>query len=235
MSRLRPLAVVAVLALAATSPTSLRSQTSTDPKQARIELVREFVRELEVLYRLQQTAKTEFAQDPSTTGKLMTAVRQGTRTIAEMRTSIARLDSIAVDGTWAEIRTTLKGMHQSRIALVQEMTEGSKSLLSGPKPGVDYGTLVARAPELTAEVEQLDKLIFQMSQVLFFGLVDEGRLGADGKLHHLLITRKDRASMIRLINLAYGASLEDNNASYIVSSAWAIKYGLNKYKAADEN
>jgi hypothetical protein len=139
-----------------------------------------------------------------------------------------------LDGTWAELRTSLKESNQNRIALVQEMTEGAKSLLSGPKPGVDYGALVARAPELTAEVEQLDKLIFQMSQALFFGLIDEERLGPDGKLHHLLITRKDRASTIRLIDAVYAAKLEDNNASYIVSAAWAIKYGLNKYKAADE-
>jgi hypothetical protein len=34
----------------------------------------------------------------------------------------------------------------------------------------------------------------------------------------------------------FGATLEDKNASHIVSAAWAIKYGLTQthYKAADE-
>jgi hypothetical protein len=46
-------------------------------KQARIELVSEFIRELEVLYRLQETAKTELAQETSSQGKLVTAIRVG--------------------------------------------------------------------------------------------------------------------------------------------------------------
>lgn len=236
MSMFRPIMIViATLAFAAASLSPVRSQTSSDPKQARVELVREFIRELEALYHLQQTASKEFAEDPSDIGKLMTSVRMGTRILAEMRTSIVRLKGIAVNEPWAKFKTLLQEMDERRIALVQEMIDGSKSILSGPKPGVDYGDIVARAPELTAEIEQLDKMMFQMSQALFLGLVDDERVGPDGKLHYLLITRKDRASMIRLIDKSFGVkNLEDKNSGYIVAAAWAIKYGLNKYKAADE-
>jgi uncharacterized protein (DUF697 family) len=42
--------------------------------------------------------------------------------------------------------------------------------------------------------------------------------------------------MVQLIDKTFGPTLEDKNASYIVSSAWIIKYGLTRpnYKAADE-
>jgi hypothetical protein len=221
------------------SCTALQSQSAqgNTQKTARIALVQEFVRELEVLYRLQETAKKEFAEDSSASGKIMTSIRVGTRTLFEMNDSINRLSMINVDGTWAEFRDMLKQLHQERIALVQEMNQIGKALLSGPEPGVNYGKLTARAPELTAQVEQIDKSIFNMAQALFFALVDDARVGADGKLHHLILTKKDRTSMVQLIDKMFGpTTLEDKNSSRIVAAAWVIKYGLTRpnYKAADE-
>jgi hypothetical protein len=52
------------------------------------------------------------------------------------------------------------------MAAVEEMTQMSKAMLSGPAPGVNYGAMTARAPELTAQVEQIDKTMFTMSQAL---------------------------------------------------------------------
>ena len=199
-------------------------------KTARIALAQEFVRELEVLYRLQETAKKEFAEDSSGAGKLTTD------TLFEMNDSINRLSMINVDARWAEFRDALKKLHRERIVLVHEMNQTSKTLLAGPEPDVNYGKLTARAPEITAQVEQIDKIIFTIAKAMFFALVDDDRRGADGKLHYLILTKKDRTSMVQLIDKIFGPTLEDNNASRIVSSAWIIKYGMTRpnYKAADE-
>ena len=153
-----------------------------------------------------------------------------------MNESINRLSMINVDGRWAEFRDLLKQLHEERIASVQEMNEIGKALLSGPEQGVNYGKLTARAPEITAQVEQIDKIIFTIAKAMFFALVDDDRRGADGKLHYLILTKKDRTSMVQLIDKMFGPTLEDKNASRIVSSAWVIKYGLTwpHYKAADE-
>jgi hypothetical protein len=212
-----------------------RSPTVAE-KTARIALVREFVREMEVLYRLQETAKKEFAEDSSTAGKLATSIRVGTRTRFEMQESVSRLDMIGLDTRWGEIRDLLKSFHNQRMEAVQEMNQMSKAMLSGPEPGVNYGAMTARAPELTARVEQIDKSMFQMSQALFFALVDEGRVEEDGNLHHLILNQKDRADAVHTIDAAFGQSLDDKNSTSIVSAAWAIKYGLTRpnYKAADE-
>ncbi len=58
----------------------------------------------------------------------------------------------------------------------------------------------------------------------------------DGKLHHLIIDKKDRAGIIHTIDTVFGKSLDDKSASSIVNAAWAIKYGLTRsiYKASDE-
>jgi hypothetical protein len=199
-------------------------------KTARIALAQEFVRELEVLYRLQETAKKEFAEGSPGAGKLTTD------TLFEMNDSINRLSMINVDARWAEFRDALKKLHQERIVLVHEMNQMSKTLLAGPEPDVNYGKLTAHGPEITAQVEQIDKIIFTISKAMFYALVDDDRAGADGKLHHLILTKKDRTSIVQLIDKTFGPTLEDKNASYMVSSAWVIKYGLTRpnYKAADE-
>jgi len=170
----------------------------------------------------------------------MTGIRVGTRTVLEMNDSINRLDMIALDGPWTESKDLLKRMDAERIRIVQEMTQIGKSILSGalgqPDPSVNYGAMTAHAPELTAQVEQIDKSMFTMAQPIFFGLVDERRLGPDGKVYHLLLTKKERDDMTQLIDNAFGPSLKDKNATHIVNAAWAIKYGLTRpnYKSADE-
>ena len=76
-----------------------------------------------------------------------------------------------------------------------------------------------------------------MAQAMFFALVDDARVAADGNLHHLLLTKKERASMVQLIDKMFGpTNLEDKNSTHIVAAAWAIKYALTRphYKAADE-
>jgi hypothetical protein len=119
-----------------------RSPGATE-KTARIALVREFVREVEVLYRLQETAKKELAENSSTAGQLTTSIRVGTRTLFEMQESVSRLDMISLDTRWGEFRDLLKSFHNQRMATVQELIQMSKALLSGPEPGVNYGAMTA--------------------------------------------------------------------------------------------
>jgi hypothetical protein len=116
------------------------------------------------------------------------------------------------------------------------MNDAAKKLLRGPEPGVNYGELTARAPELTAGVEQLDKMMFEMSQAMFLGLVDDERVGSDGLLHHLVVTRKQRDQMIKEIDSSFGPSLNNKNPTHVVSAAQIMRYGLTlpKYRSSDE-
>jgi hypothetical protein len=52
------------------APVQSQPLPENSQKTARIALAQEFARELEVLYRLQETAKKEFAEDSSTSGRL---------------------------------------------------------------------------------------------------------------------------------------------------------------------
>ena len=50
------------------------------------------------------------------------------------------------------------------------------------------------------------------------------------------LSRNERSQMVKKLDIAFGSSLDDKNASHIVLAAWAIKYGLTlpRYKSADE-
>jgi len=231
--------LVAILAFPITARTQdaascVQPSPRNAEKCARIALAQEFVRELEIL---QQAAKQELAEDSSGPGKLATSMKVRTRMLFEMNDSINRLSMINVDAKWAEFRDALKKLHHERIVLLHEMNQMSKTLLAGAEPDVNYGKLTAPAPEITAQVEQIDKIIFTIAKAMFFALVDDDRVGRGGKLHHLLLTKKERTSMVQLIDKMFGSkTLEDKNSSHIVAAAWVIKYGLTRpqYKAADE-
>jgi hypothetical protein len=172
--------IILLMCFSATGSQAVENQASS-ARMARINFVNEFIREVEVMYRLQETAKKEFAEDGSTGGKLSTAIRMGTRTIMEMNTSIRMLEGITgLDEQWNKFRSILEQNHAQRISESQEIVEMTKKILRGPEPGVNYGDFSGRAPELTAQVEQLDKNIFDMSKALFFCLIDEKKVDKDG-------------------------------------------------------
>ena len=71
----------------------------------------------------------------------------------------------------------------------------STEFLSGPKPDVDYGKLVARVPQLRALNDNLDEMLFKMAGGVFLCLIDDRRVNPAGK-------RKRRSKVHSLCGLA---------------------------------
>jgi hypothetical protein len=83
------------------SGASLQSEplTGNAQKAARIALAQEFVRELEVIYRLQETEKKEFAEDSSGSGKRWSHfLRQPAKVDSTMQRTIHHEDAETVFG-----------------------------------------------------------------------------------------------------------------------------------------
>jgi hypothetical protein len=197
-------------------------------KVVRIQFVNEFIRELETLHRLQQTAAKELAEHTSPTGKLMTAVRVGTLTIMEITSENGRLETLKLGERWQSFNTSLQKLNDMRIEMNTEIVDGAKKLLSGPKNGVDYGAIMARAPELTAYIEQVDKGIFDISVPVALSLIDQGRIDKEGKLSYLILTEKQRAQMVKLLESIFGSKLSEESQNYIVSAASTLKHQLTR-------
>jgi hypothetical protein len=120
--------LVAILAFPITARTQeaascVQPSPGNAQKCARIALAQQFVRELEIIYRLQEAVKQELAEDSSGPGKLATSIKVRTRMLFEMNDSINRLSMINVDAKWAEFRDALKKLHHEPPGM--ELSAGS--------------------------------------------------------------------------------------------------------------
>jgi hypothetical protein len=91
--------LVAILAFPITARTQeaascVQPSPGNAQKCARIALAQEFVRELEIIYRLQEAVKQELAEDSSGPGKLATSIKVRTRMLFEMNDSIQALAQV---------------------------------------------------------------------------------------------------------------------------------------------
>jgi hypothetical protein len=72
-----------------------------------------------------------------------------------MKKSAGILDRISLGSQFDNFRTTLIEINVERASLSQEIVVASKKFLSGQEAGVNYGALSARAPEITAQPNNL--------------------------------------------------------------------------------
>jgi hypothetical protein len=146
------------------------------------------------------------------------------------------LSDIHIDERCGGFVDGLKQINEHRISIHQEMIQIATQFLNGPKPGVEYGNLLARTPQLTAENDSLDELLFKIASAVFLCLVDDTRTNAKGNLEYLILTRSERDQMRNRIRSIFGANLDTKDQKYVVSAGWVMNQGLSmtKYKAVDE-
>ena len=85
-------------------------------------------------------------------------------------------------------------LYQCQIDLYQRLNEISAKFLAGPKPGVDYSSLAAEVPEIRAELEQLQNVVFAASALVFMTLVDP-KPDSQDQVSHLLITKAEKSDL----------------------------------------
>jgi hypothetical protein len=98
------------------------------------------------------------------------------------------LESIHLGGHCSGFESGLSEIDTQRNSIHGEMVHISTVFLSDLKPDVDYGKLVARMPQLTAQNDSLDEMLFKMASAVFLCLVDDTRKDAAGTLDHLILT-----------------------------------------------
>jgi hypothetical protein len=226
-------------ALFATGLSALHAQSISDKEKhaARIAFANEFLRELGAAYKVQQVATKELALDVSPTDKMMTAIRSSTRIIMDAKTNVGMLSDIHLDERCSGFVDGLRDINETRQSIHQEMIQISMVFLSDQKPDIDYGKLVSRMPQLTAENDSLDETLFKMAPAVFLCLVDDARVNAADNLDHLVLTGAERAQMLRYIRSLFGPALDaKGDQKYIVSAGWVINQGLSmkKYSSADD-
>jgi hypothetical protein len=133
----------------------------------------------------------------------------------------------------------LVGFYQHEVELHQRIIEiGSKFVVgAGPKPGVDYQALLAKMPELRAELDATTKGVFEASPMVFMTLIDP-KPDSQDHVSHLIITKQEKADLLSNLNIILKDQPEQDDHEthdFYISSAMVLRDAFKKgYKCSDE-
>jgi hypothetical protein len=162
-------------------------------------------------------------------------IRSSTRIILELNAQIAALKQMTLDRQFASVPGTIIAFYQNKIEVHQRMIELATAFMAGPKPNVDYGAIAAEAPKLTATIEYIDRSLFRATPLIFAMLIAD-KPDSQGHMSRLRITRAERYSLLRSLQIDFDNKMDAHDQNYIVSSATVLRDYLSKkgYKCSDE-
>lgn len=217
------------------------SQSCNAQETSHYNVVAEFIRELGDTKTARDSAMMEVAQNEGLEGEkkiqqtLIDAIHNCTKVDLQLNTSNYMLKSMYLEKPFETLIPSLITFNNQKIKLYEEMKDISKTIMSGPKPGVDYSVLAGRMPEIRAELEYVDKSIYQISPLIFALLIDD-KPDNQNRLSHLNITKDERNNLIKSIKNYFGSSLEEKDQTWIASSAYLLRSQLTDqgYKSSDD-
>jgi hypothetical protein len=216
---------------------ALSSQAATQAAQtSRLEFVSEYVRELGANEDMREIAAKEMAEAGTDKNSANAAiVRTSTRIILELNAQIAALKGMTLDGQFANVPQSIADFYQRKIEIYKQMRAMAQAFMSGPKPGVDYGAIAAKAPELTAMIEYIDQSLFKATPLVFAALIAD-KPDNQGHMSRLRITRAERDELLHHLQIEFGAKMDSAEQNTTVSSATVLRNYLSKkgYKCSDD-
>src|SRR5471032_370959 len=206
----------------------------------RYELARTFVEELVGMHQAEVLMNRDLKAIPQnsdrTQATMIAIVRNGTRTRMRLNVTIRLLQQIEpVDKNFESLISYLINMYGRKEQLYAEMVDAGKTMLAGEKPGVDYGVLVGRMPEVRAQLEFVDESIFKAVPMLGMLMVSD-KPDSKGHLSHFAITRKEAQEIISMIQIGFGKSLDAKEQNWTTSSASILRTYLRDkgFKYSDD-
>jgi len=197
------------------------------------ELVTEYIRELGTLERL-RSRDEEDTVGKSPQEKFLACINYGTASRLELQSQIQILSRMNASEEVQVFLLNAKLFKKAEIDIFDRMVTGCSTMLSGPQEGVNYGELLSQMPKMRAELEYIEKTLFEATPLLFSALIDP-RPDSQNHMSHLVITREERNRLIKKIDSYFGDKLDKESQNYTVSSASVLKAYLKKgYKCSDE-
>ena len=228
-----PLAIIALSFAAALTPSMM---VGTAQAGDAYNFVKEYVRQLAAFEAIRDHAEKELAQSQSgAASQMLTCIRSGQLYQLELNTDIAQLGEVKLGNPVEKLPTILVQLYQQKLEQHRQMAELCATMIAGPKPGVDYGEIVAAMPKITANIEYLDHTMFDASPMVFAALIDQ-RPDRENHLSHLVISKAERDALVLQLALSFGKKMDQDDQNWGVSTASVLRDYLTKkgYKFADD-
>jgi hypothetical protein len=220
--------VLALGVFAATQPCYAAADYNSQP----YEFVSDFIHTLGALEKIRAEAEADMKSGENS---FEGCIRSTEAFQLELNGDIASLNGIHLTEKMSGVPNQFAQFFSYKRDLYRKLQDNCSAMLSGPKPGVDYGALATNTPKITAQMEYLDESLFKGSPLVFATLVSD-KPDAQGHMSHLSISKEQRDSLARTIKLEFGKKLDAENQNYLVSAASTIYFYLAKkgFKGSDE-
>lgn len=202
------------------------------PETPHLVFVTEYIRELAAIENIRDSGEKELKENPDSTFPNM--IHSSTLFQLELGFQVEMLKGMSLKAPYNQLIPNITAFYERKILLWKRMAEIGSAFIGGPKADVDYGKLGAEMPQIRAQLEYIDKALFEASPMVFATLID---MKADSKGHasHLIITKEERAKLIDDLNTDFGKKLDAKDQNYTVSAASVLKgYLLKNFKCSDE-
>ena len=199
-----------------------------------IEFVHEYIRELSEMEDLRAGAEVDLKRKDA--NPVVDMIHYSTRYQLALRADIGILNSMHISGDLGSPIAYIVAFYQQKMGICERMAAISTELMSGPKPGMDYGKLVAEVPKLRAMLESVDESFLKMSGLVFVTLIDPKPDSAN-HMSRLIITSAERQDLLKQLKTDFGPKFDQKNENYFVGSAEVLRNYLRKvkgYKCSDE-
>jgi hypothetical protein len=189
------------------------------------QFVSEYVRELGAIESIRARAEKELSGSANET--MATCVRNSTRFNLELTSQSAMISRMVLAAPLADLPSKIASLYDDKAAIHQKLSDLCATMMAGPKPNVDYGALSAEAPKLNAQLEFIDKTLFQVTPLIFAALIDPVP-DAQNHMSRLVITATERDALVRSLDSYFGKKLDAPDQNYTVSAASVLKGYLTK-------
>lgn len=167
------------------------------------------------------------------------AIRNGTKVKIKLRFHIRMLQGMRLNKQTDFGRDALINLLQKKVELRNEMILIAKSFIEAggsPNPQINYSKMSSRMPEINAELESCEEVIFNVSSIVLAALV-HSRPDSQKHMSHLNITREEANFLADTIRASFGESLtQEKDIKYPIAAAKVILEQITTrgYKYSDD-
>jgi hypothetical protein len=196
------------------------------------EVVAEYIRQLGAINSIQETMVRELSEATNPPD----GIPYRTKLQQELRTGINAFKAMKLAPPHGALFFLVINFYEQKIRLHDALHNvASQTIVESPNSAFNNAKLAASAPKLTADLENIDKALFDATP-LFFALLLDQEPDKQGHVSRLVITKAQRSQLVDKIDGLFGKSLNDKDQSYATRTASLLKLDLLKedYKNADE-
>lgn len=222
MAMSRPIRLLGlfVLAAAVASGQCIAAPPRTTPPY---EFVEVFVDQLVSAHQIETQAAQDVAvartPPDGTQLVLMSAIRSCTRMRLELAVIAGRMLRVSLaNPDLAPLPVGLADMYANKASLCDDIVRTAKTLIEDPRPGIDYGKLAAHMPEVSAQLDFINKSLFKATPIVALSMVSK-EPDSKNQLSQLVITRQQGDRLIQRLQREFGDALDAKEQNWTTSSA----------------